>query len=283
MASTRRSTTRCTTASLDLFTSTPLDEKMRFRAAAPRLRQPGLFPDRGDQRNPSRPGRGLGLVPARLRHPAASRRAVSRRRIIGRAPTMSGSSAGSRSPMRRCSSRSPRRCSRGSAAIRMLYDGKLTGTNFGLRAELLSADERGPGPLGRRPAARARGCRPVHDPAGDRASTGCRCGTTAAASGCGCSAPRGLDHHQHRRLHAADLATTGCPRRRTASASRATARISPRRASPSRSPSMSGRTRCWRCCPDWARPNTSRSRRSPSTPAAPANSTATIMPSRRRL
>jgi hypothetical protein len=36
---------------------------------APRLGQPGLFPDRGDQRHPSRPGRRLGLVPARLRHP----------------------------------------------------------------------------------------------------------------------------------------------------------------------------------------------------------------------
>ena len=63
---------------LDLFTSTSLEEKMRFRAGAPRLGQPGLFPDRGDQRNSSRSGRRLGLVPARLRYPPGSRRAVSR-------------------------------------------------------------------------------------------------------------------------------------------------------------------------------------------------------------
>ena len=46
--------------------------------------------------------------------------------------------------------------------------------------------------------------------------------------------------------------------------------------------SICGKTRSWKCCPASARRNTSRSRRLPSTREAPANSTATNMPSRRR-
>ena len=72
------------------------------------------------------------------------------------------------------------------------------------RAQLLSADERGSGHIGRRPVVRPRGRRFVHHPPGEPGSTGCRCGTTAAANGCGCSAPPWIDHHQYRRLYAAD-------------------------------------------------------------------------------
>ena len=170
---------------------------------APRLGQPGLFPDRGDQRDPSRPGRRLGLVPARLRHAPASRPAVSRRRITGRAPNMSGSFAVSRSPTKRCSSRSPRRCSRGSAAIRISMTTnsrtRISACALNYYPPMSAAQERSgagrcsghedvdlftilPAPKRRRPA----GVEPSQQ----------QVGASARAAR--------FDHHQHRRLHAAD-------------------------------------------------------------------------------
>ena len=52
---------------VELFTTHSASTRSSATARAPRLREPGLLPDQGDQRHPSRSGRGLGVLPARLR------------------------------------------------------------------------------------------------------------------------------------------------------------------------------------------------------------------------
>ena len=69
-------------AVFDLFASTPLADKMRFRARALWVCQPGLFPDRGDQRYPSRPRRGMAVVPAGVRRSARSRPTLPGRGLL---------------------------------------------------------------------------------------------------------------------------------------------------------------------------------------------------------
>ena len=265
---------------LDLFTSTPLADKMRFRARRHGSVSPGLFPAGGDQRHPSRPRRGLGMVPPRLRH---------RRRNATRpsTPTDYWPRADFEQQFRplvlaheRCSSRSPRRCSRASAAIRICSTRKLDQTNFGLRLNYYPPITADAGSFGRGPAARPRGRRPVHHPPARRASTAS--GVEPPQRQVGAPEPAaGRDHHQYRRLHAADVqrppAVDHSPRRQAAR------RLAPRqrRGSPSRWPSICGRTKSSKSFPASARPNIRRSRRSPSTLAAPPNSTATITRSTR--
>ena len=57
-------------ATAELFTSTSALREDALPRRSSRIGQPGLFPDRGDERHSPRPGRGLGLVQARLRHSA---------------------------------------------------------------------------------------------------------------------------------------------------------------------------------------------------------------------
>ena len=222
---------------------------MRFRARAPRLGQPGLFPDRGDQRHPSRSGRRLGLVPARLRHPAGAQARRSAPRIIW--PRADYERRFRRLALAHEALFKPiaQAMFQGIGCDPHAYDAQAHRHQFRAPAELLPADERG-----RRTARAPAGCSATRMSTCSRscrrrASRACRCGTIAAGKWVRLSAPPRLDHHQHRRLHAADLERSCCPRPPTASASPATARIWPRRAFPSRSTSMSGRTRCWRCCP----------------------------------
>ena len=136
-----------------------------------------------------------------------------------------------------------------------LLDGKLTGTNFGLRLNYYppmtaEQDRSGAGRLlGHEdvdlftilPASRMDGLQVWNHRSGKWVRM---------------SAPRGFDHHQHRRLHAAHVqrpAAVDNPPRRQAErrlASRAA------RGCRSRSRSICGRTKCWRCCPGSARRNT---------------------------
>jgi hypothetical protein len=150
------------------------------------------------------------------------------------------------------------------------------GTNFGLRANYyppMSGDQDRSG-AGRLLGPRGR--RPVHDPAGDPGRGPAGVEPPQRQMG----APRraaGLDHHQHRRLHAADqqrpAAVDHPPRRQ------APRRIASHRGAgvlPDRRLCLGGRDARGAARPR-PNPDTSRSRRSPSTRAAPANSTATIM------
>ena len=81
---------------LELFTGVPLEEKLRYRARALRLGQPGLLPDQGDHRHPPRPGRGLGVLPARVR--PRRRPDLPRGRLLAAARASSRSSAGCARP-----------------------------------------------------------------------------------------------------------------------------------------------------------------------------------------
>ena len=72
-ASMRRSTTRPKPGSLELFTAGDTRGEAALSRPAPRLGESRLLPDQGDERHPSRPGRRLGLLPARVR----SRRACA--------------------------------------------------------------------------------------------------------------------------------------------------------------------------------------------------------------
>ena len=118
---------------LDLFTSTPLEDKMRFRATRYGSVNQGYFPIEETSDIHPGSGRRLGVVPPRLRHSAGARRAVPaedywpRRRIRATIPNSWCSRTS------RCSSRSRRRCSQGLGVDPHLYDEKLTQTNFGLR------------------------------------------------------------------------------------------------------------------------------------------------------
>ena len=119
---------------LDLFTSTPLEREdalprrsatARSARAISRSRRPATSIPTW-----SRAGSGAG---ARSIFPSSATRR-SARRITGRAPNMSAVPPPRRSPTKPCSSRSRRPCSRASAAIRISMTTSSRETNFGLRA-----------------------------------------------------------------------------------------------------------------------------------------------------
>ena len=155
---------------LELFTGT---RSRRSCATAPALRlgQPGLLPDQGDERHPPRPGRGLGVLPPRVR--PRRRSGVPRGRTSGRAPAHEPffrrmcqaheqpDPAGDAEP----------------APVPGLRPAPLRPQAHGhqLRpaAQLLPAAARGGRGVGRRPHARPRGRGPLHLPS-------CRPGRGAA-------------------------------------------------------------------------------------------------------
>ena len=109
---------RCTTTCSSCSPRPRSTEKMRFRAARHGSVSQGYFPI--EETSEIHPDLVEGWVWCRRAFDIPQERdAPFRPRISGRAPNMSRSSAARPGPRSRCSSRSRRRCSRGSAATRM--------------------------------------------------------------------------------------------------------------------------------------------------------------------